>query len=302
MKVLITGGNGFLGKIIKQTMINDCEIFTLGRNDSNYCVDLSLNYSLKFIEKFHLVIHCAGKAHLVPKNEAEVKEFYNSNVTGTANLLKLLETGNLPKQFVFISTVAVYGKKNGNLIVEDAPLLATEPYGQSKIQAENLVQEWCNKNHVVCTILRLPLIVGPNPIGNLGAMIKGIQKGYYFNIDGGKAKKSMVLASDIAKFILKAAEVGGTYNLTDGIHPTFYGLSKNISQQLGKSFVPNMPLFIANVLAKIGDILGSAFPINSNKLSKVTSTLTFDDSKARAAFGWKPTPVLDGYKITKDAQ
>jgi hypothetical protein len=58
-----------------------------------------------------------------------------------------------------------------------------------------------------------------------------------------------------------------------------------------------MPLFIANVLAKTGDILGNPFPINSNKLLKITSTLTFDDSKARVAFGWDPTPVLEGFKI-----
>jgi hypothetical protein len=62
-----------------------------------------------------------------------------------------------------------------------------------------------------------------------------------------------------------------------------------------------MPSLLANVLAKLGNILGDTFPINSNKLFKITSTLTFDDSKARKAFGWKPTPVLEGFKLIKDA-
>ena len=62
-----------------------------------------------------------------------------------------------------------------------------------------------------------------------------------------------------------------------------------------------MPLFVANLLAKFGDLLGNSFPINSNKLSKITSALTFDDSKARNTFGWKPTPVLEGFKIMIDA-
>jgi hypothetical protein len=61
-----------------------------------------------------------------------------------------------------------------------------------------------------------------------------------------------------------------------------------------------MPLFIAKGLAKIGDILGNVFPINSNKLSKITSTLTFDDSKARIAFGWDPNPVLEGFKLNEN--
>ena len=215
------------------------------------------------------------------------------------NLLKGL-SNSLPKRFVFISSVSVYGSIFGVNLNENCSLLAEDPYGKSKIDAEFVVNKWCEEHNVICTILRLPLIVGENPPGNLGSMIQGIKKGYYFNIAGGNAKKSMVLASDVAKFILRAAEVGGIYNLTDGIHPTFNDLSKSISRNLDKSFVPNMPLFIAKVIAKIGDIVGNAFPINSDKLSKITSTLTFNDSKARNAFGWNPTPVLEGFKRHKD--
>ena len=50
---------------------------------------------------------------------------------------------------------------------------------------------------------------------------------------------------------------------------------------------------------KFGDIAGKYAPLNSDKLNKITSTLTFDDSKARAAFGWNPTPVLEGFKINE---
>lgn len=298
MNILITGSTGFLGKIILNTL-NSFNVKTLSRSNSIYNIDISKTIP-NFLEKFDLVIHVAGKAHSIPKTQEEIVSFNNINVIGTQNLLNGL-INNLPKQLVFISSVGVYGLTSGESISETTPLLANDPYGKSKIKAESFVRTWCEEHNVTCTILRLPLVVGQNPSGNLGAMIRGIKKGYYFNIAGGNAKKSMVLASDIAKFILKAAEVGGTYNLTDGIHPTFNELSNNISRQFSKSFVPNMPLFIANVLAKIGDILGNAFPINSNKLSKITSTLTFDDSKARAAFGWNPTPVLESFKLLENA-
>ena len=118
-------------------------------------------------------------------------------------------------------------------------------------------------------------------------------------MSGGASRKSMVLATDISKYILFAAEAGGLYNLTDGCHPNFKELSCLISKQLGKRFVPNLPLFFAKFLAFIGDKLGPIFPINSNKLDKITSTLTFDDSKARKAFGWRPTPVLRGFNINE---
>ena len=132
-------------------------------------------------------------------------------------------------------------------------------------------------------------------------MIKGIKKGYYFNIAGGETQKSMVLASDVAQFILKVSEIGGVYNLTDGYNPSFKELSVTISLQIGRKFVPNIPLIFAKVLAKIGDIVGDKFPLNSNKLAKLLAPLTFDDSKARKAFDWNPRPVLKEFKIKDNA-
>jgi nucleoside-diphosphate-sugar epimerase len=292
--ILLTGSNGFLGK----NLINYLSakiIKTLNRSDSDYEVDLSLNAPC-FKDNFETVIHNAGKAHFIPRSKADIAAFYDVNVLGTKNLLIGLSKSP-PKRFVFISSVSVYGLVFGQNINESRALLANDPYGKSKIEAEDVVKKWCDENNVICTILRLPLVVGFNPPGNLGSMIRGIKKGYYFDIVGGNAKKSMVLAYDVSKCILRAAEVGGTYNLTDGYHPSFYELSKLIASHYGRKFIPNMPFFLAKILATTGDILGSKFPFNSDKFKKITSTLTFDDSKAREAFGWNPTPVLKGFNI-----
>lgn len=285
MKILITGSSGFLGKIIEaQNSTN--EIIGLNQSTGKYKFDLS-NSIPYFNENFDLVIHNAGKAHSVPKTIEDKDIFFNVNLTGTINLLKSLEE-NVPKQFVFISSVAVYGKENGETITENEKLSATDPYGLSKIQAEQFVLDWCRKNKVVCTILRLPLLIGKNPPGNLGGMITAIKKGYYFNIGGGNAKKSMVLAEDVARFIPIVAPVGGTYNLTDGEHPTFSSLSMAIA----KKKILNLPLILAKIAGKIGDLLGSKAPLNSIKIKKITSNLTFDDSKARK-IGWNPQSVLE---------
>jgi nucleoside-diphosphate-sugar epimerase len=301
MKILLTGSNGFLGKYIYDYLSKYNSVYTLSRTNSNYCTDLSLSIP-DFSEKFDLVIHAAGKAHLVPQNKKDIDSFININTNGTFNLIQGLNNVGYPKYFVFISSVSVYGIDEGTLINETFPLNAKDPYGKSKIEAEEIVKKWCQENNVICTILRLPLVVGENPPGNLGAMIRGIKKGYYFNIAGGNAKKSMVLATDVAKFILKAAEMGGTYNLTDGQHPTFNELSKNIACMMGKSFIPNLPKLFAYLLAKLDDYLGNKLPLNSDKFLKITSTLTFDDNKARIAFGWNPSPVLDYFKIQQDAK
>lgn len=293
--VLLTGASGFLGNVIKRDL-TEFQITSLGRFGSD--VECDLSREVPALRPVDLVIHAAGKAHVVPRSEEEANSFFSVNVKGTENLLSGLErTSKLPLYFVFISSVAVYGKSEGNLIGEEQPLTATDPYGMSKILAEEIVQDWCCMNDVKCTIIRLPLIAGHNPPGNLQSMIKAIQKGYYFDVAGGRAKKSMVLAEDVARIVPSAAGRGGVFNLTDGLHPTFSQLSELIALQLGKRKPGNIPLWLAKGIAKAGDIFGEKAPINSAKLRKITSDLTFDDSKARRELGWKPTPVLEGFRI-----
>jgi nucleoside-diphosphate-sugar epimerase len=285
LNILVTGSSGFFGSELLRFLKSNT-IFTLSRNSGDFQCDLSQSIP-QFNTGFDIVIHNAGKAHSIPRTEAEKRSFFQVNFTGTKNLLQGLEA-ILPRHFVFISSVSVYGLECGRNIDEYTVLKAKDAYGLSKILAEQIVLDWCEKNKVVCTILRLPLLVGINPPGNLGVMVNAIKKGYYFNIGGGKAKKSMVLVDDVARFIPVIAPIGGIYNLTDGEHPTFSSLSKAIA----KRKVPNLPLSLAKIAGRIGDGLGNISPLNSKKIMKVTSDLTFDDSKARK-IGWSPQSVIE---------
>ena len=293
--ILLTGSNGFLGKSIMKELADDHNLIGLSRTIGDYRLSLEEEIP-NFKQKFNLVIHAAGKAHSIPRTVMEKKQFHDVNVLGTQNLLKGLEKVGVPEQFVFISSVSVYGQESGININEEHPLEAMDPYGLSKIEAEVLVKEWCEQNNVVSTILRLPLLVGGNPPGNLGTMLRAIEKGYYFNIGGGKARKSIVLAQDVAAFLSRVATIGGTYNLTDGFHPNFYELSSAISKQKNKKIPFSLPFVVAKAIGLVGDLLGNKAPINSMKIKKITSDLTFDDTRAREVAGWKSLGVLEYLK------
>jgi len=296
MKCLVTGSSGFLGKIIADELAKDNTVIGLSRTSGEIKLDLATTIP-SFNDHYNVVIHTAGKAHSPPKNQKQIEDFYRTNVIGTKNLLKGLENHKLPEKLVFISTVAVYGENKGDLITERSDLKAKDPYGRSKIQAEKTIIAWCNKYKITYTILRLPLVIGVNPPGNLKAMILGIKKGFYFNISGGTSRKSMVLAIDIAKYILKASEHGGIYNLTDGYHPSFLELSSAIALQLDKKTPKNIPYWLAKTLAIFGDMIGNNFPFNSMMLIKIMDDLTFDDSIARKTFGWDPNLVIENVKV-----
>lgn len=299
MHVLLTGANGFLGKVIANKIKDKCDLFLSSKSKSDYNCDLSICVP-KFSNDFDLVIHSAGLAHIVVNEKSDSDQFYLNNIKATENLLAGIESRVLPKYFVYISSVSVYGVEFGIQIDENTELNAKDPYGQSKICAEKIILEWCDKNNVVCTILRLPIIVGENPKGNLGDLINSIEKGLFFNISGIRAQKSMVLAEDVASAILNVYKIGGIFNLTDGYHPTIKELSNLISLQYRNKINPELPNFFIKFTSYIGDFFGRLSPINTKRYKKLISTLTFDDSKARKLFGWNPTQVLNyNYKLFK---
>ena len=290
--ILVTGGNGFLGKQIIENLHEQVSI--LGRDpESDINWDISKPSSMHI--RAELVIHAAGKAHVIPKSPEESDQFFQINFEGTCNLIKNLDVSDL-KQFVFISTIAVYGCETGSMINEDHPLNGSTPYALSKIKAEEFLLQWGKENDVPVLILRLPLIAGPNPPGNLGKMIKGIAGGRYISIMNGRARRSVVMADDIATVIKQNPMASGIYNLTDGYHPSFREIEQVICAQLDKSLSRSLPGWLAKVMAKTGDLIRRG-PFNTEVLKKMTKDLTFDDRKARAELNWKPKHILQYFRI-----
>ena len=296
-KLLFTGGTGFLGKNVMPLLTQQYEVTTCGITPDDM-IKANLAKEVPVLpEKYDVVLHACGKAHVVPKTEAEKQAFYDVNYTGTVNLCNGLEKVGVPKALIFISTVAVYGCEYGDLINESHSLEGDSPYAKSKIMAEEYLTKWCLDHHVRLGILRPSLLAGKDAPGNLGAMVNGIKKGFYMNIAGGKVIKSILMAEDIAHLLPLLEEKGGVYNVCDTRQPSFGEISASIAKQLGKGKPLNLPYWMAWCLAKVGDLLGSKFPINSYKIEKMTKSLTFSNEKARRELGWEPLDVLTNYKI-----
>ncbi len=296
-KLLFTGGTGFLGKNAMPLLQKDYEVTTCGITPEDMIHANLAKVVPELSEHYDIVLHAAGKAHVVPKTEEEKLQFFDINYQGTVNLCKALEKVGAPKALVFISTVAVYGCEYGEMITEEHPLNGESPYAKSKIMAEEYLGKWCSDHGVVLGILRPSLLAGKNAPGNLGAMVDGVRKGFYMNIAGGKVVKSVLMAEDIACILPLVAEKGGVYNVCDTRQPSFGELSQSVAKQLGKHKPISIPYWMAWCMAKVGDCLGSRAPINSYKLAKMTESLTFSNEKARRELGWEPLDVLENYVI-----
>ena len=296
-KLLFTGASGFLGYNIRPILEKIYDVHTIGLTDDD---DIKFNIAKEvppINTHYDVVLHAAGKAHTVPKTEAEKQVFFDVNYQGTVNLCTALERVGVPKALIFISTVAVYGCEYGDLISESHPLEGTTPYAESKIMAEKYLTKWCLDHQVRLAILRPSLLAGKNAPGNLGAMVNGIRKGFYMNIAGGKVVKSILMAEDIARLVPLLEKKGGIYNVCDTRQPSFGDISASIAKQLGKGKPLSIPYWMAWCMAKVGDLLGDKAPINSYKLEKMTKSLTFSNEKAKHELGWEPLDVLENYKI-----
>ena len=296
-KLLFTGGTGFLGKNVMFFLKERYDVTTCGITPDDMLKANLAKEVPELPEKYDVVLHACGKAHVVPKTAEEKQAFYDVNYIGTIHLCEALEHAGIPKALVFISTVAVYGCEYGEMITEDHPLEGTSPYAESKIMAEKYLSEWCEKNGVVLGILRPSLLAGRDAPGNLGSMVEGIKKGFYMNIAGGRVVKSILMAEDIARLLPLLEEKGGVYNVCDTRQPSFGEISASVAKQLGKRRPISIPYWMAWCMAKAGDLLGKKAPINSYILEKMTKSLTFSNEKARRELGWEPLDVLTNYKI-----
>lgn len=294
--ILLTGHSGFLGTAIKNKFLQPGEsLFLVGRNSDS---DLKINLadeipSFKESHYFHSVIHVMGKAHSVPKTDKEKQEFFEVNENATLNLLKGLgKLKQKPKQFVFISTVAIYNCESGSNIKEEHAnstgfeIAKASPYALSKRNAEHHIIKWCEANACNALIFRLPLIFGENAPGNLGAMECAIKKGYYFRIGSGSAQRSIVYLEDVANTIVNlTGNESGIYNLVSE-NKSYREIEEYFAQKHNKR-IKSLPSWLVKLAAKVGDII-PGFPINTYRLTKLENSLTFDGSK------WKELKGVGG--------
>lgn len=153
LKVLILGSKGYIGSHILQVLLED-GIDVIGL-DIEECDIRDLSSVEKMISSYlptH-VIHLAGLKS-VPESVQEPKKYYQTNIIGTKNLILMMEKYKIP-HLIFSSSATVY--KNGEITYEEAELEANNPYGETKIIAEEMIR----KSNINYAIIRFF-----NPIGS----------------------------------------------------------------------------------------------------------------------------------------
>ncbi len=213
--ILITGGAGYIGSHIAETLIkNKKKIYIvdnlstgsrklINKKANFYKIDILQKDKIKkIIDKNNIdsIIHLAASL-IISEGEIKPKKYFRNNVTGTKNLLLACQNTSI-KNFIFSSTAAVY--KDGQYKVNENSIIKPQTvYGKTKIKGEKLVQSFCKKNKINYGILRYFNIAGSSPSGKIGLLNKG--DNLFKNFSKQIMKKNPTLKI-----------YGGDYNTKDG--------------------------------------------------------------------------------------
>ncbi len=180
MKVLVTGGAGYIGShVVRQLAQAGHDIVVFDNLSTGYrwavtagelvVGDLADEAAIDDVfarHKFDAVLHFA--AHIVvPESVANPLKYYSNNTRNTLNLLKAVERYDVP-YMVFSSTAAVYGMPEQTVLTEDLPLAPINPYGASKMMSERMIMDLAAASNLNYVILRYFNVAGANPDGKLG--------------------------------------------------------------------------------------------------------------------------------------
>tara|TARA_B100001248_G_C27360526_1_gene446210 strand:- start:424 stop:1395 length:972 start_codon:yes stop_codon:yes gene_type:complete len=213
--ILITGGAGYIGSHISETLIkNKKNIYIIDNLSTGFRklinkkakffkVDILQKDKIKkIINKNNIdsIIHLAANL-IISEGEKKPNKYYKNNVIGTKKLLSACQNTFI-KNFIFSSTAAVY--KDGQYKVNENSIIKPQSvYGKTKIQGEKLIKSFCKKNKINYGILRYFNIAGSSPSGKIGLL-----------------NKSDNLFKNYSKQIMKKKPTlkiyGGDYNTKDG--------------------------------------------------------------------------------------
>ena len=225
MKVLITGGSGFLGINLVRHLLQkeNHEIVVLDIADFDYSDVVS---KVKFIKGdirdkdkvaeamsgVHQVIHTAAALPLYTE-----EQILTTDVDGTRNLLEAANRFKV-ERFIHVSSTAVYGIPDHHPLYENDKLDGVGPYGKAKIKAEDMCLEYRRKGMCV-SIIRPKSFVGPERLGVFALFYDWAKDGHGFPMIGnGKNRYQLLDVEDLCEAIylcmtLEKEKVNDTFNI-----------------------------------------------------------------------------------------
>lgn len=304
MKILVTGATGFLGRAILQKLDARPGISVLGsvRSAAQQQVDSErliavgdMNASTdwgKALAAVDTVVHTAARVHVMQDSSADpLSEYRRINVEGSLNLARqALEAG--VRRFIFISSIKVNGEgtRPGEPYRADDTPAPVDPYGISKLEAEQGIRDLCAGADMEWIVLRPTLVYGPGVKANFLSMMRWLRRGIPLPLALTANKRSFValdnLVDLVATCIASPNAANRVFLVSDGQDLSTAELLTSMGKALGRpARLWPFPVWMLRLLAGVAG--------KSAIAQRLFGSLQVDISETRARLGWSPPVSVD---------
>jgi nucleoside-diphosphate-sugar epimerase len=302
MKILVTGGTGFLGSVLVDMLVrrgnDDVSVLSAsGRSvDGVTAIQASIadrEAMHRLIRDFDVVCHLAATVD----ESLPLNEIYRINVDGTVNVFDACIENGIAK-VIYASSVGIYGDLDGAVGSESSPMNAASSYERTKKEVEYLIPQFRQRGLSIIN-LRPVIVYGPgSPMWH--KTVTNIISGKPY-IGTGQNKWPLVYVDDAASAFLLAIDSDESINddfIIAGPRAYPYkDIVNTIKKAVGRKLpVPRIPLMVLSFLSWINrimhSVIGVPYVVTPFKVKRFSRDRVFVSNRANEAFGYQPTVNL----------
>lgn len=301
-KILVTGGYGFIGSrlievlatqplmqvtasIRTQRMSRPQSVFKFVEMDLSQPTDWRAH-----LDGIDVIVHTAAKAHQLPSANKDSRSFWQVNHKGTLTLAQQAAAQGV-KRFIFLSTIKVNGESTQPREVfraSDTPS-PSDPYGQSKLEAEIQLQALSASTGMEVVIIRPPLVYGPGVKANFHNLISWLHRGIPLPLAAINNKRSLLGLDNLISLIITCIEhpaaAGNIFMVSDNQDLSTPQLLQEVAHALNQQArLFSLPESVLRMAAKT---LGK-----EQALHRLCTNLQVDISPTQRILNWQPTTTI----------
>lgn len=303
MTTLVTGIGGFVGSALRERLLQDgVALRGTVRSAGSQLSDVDVvevgemtaqtdwSAALKGVQQ---VVHLAARVHVMQDHSADpLAEFRRVNVEGSANLARQSAAAGV-KRFVYLSSIKV----NGELTQPGRPFSAADapapedPYGISKLEAEQALRQIATQTGMEVVIIRPPLVYGPGVRANFASMMRCLARGMPLPLAAvTHNRRSLVAIANLVDLIVTClrhpAAANQTFLVSDGQDLSTAELLRRMGNALGK---PARLVYVPTGWLKSGAVLMK----KEGMYQRLCGSLQVDMQRTRQLLDWTPPLSVD---------